>query len=178
MCGVEDTKDWTWVLDERCPQCGYDAASVTRAEIGDRVRAGVPRWTELLAAPGAAVRPAPEVWSPLEYACHVRDVQRVFAERVALILAEDDPQFENWDQDRTAEAEGYAAQDPATVAADLAAATETVAAAYDAVPAGDEATWARPGRRSNGSVFSLDSLARYHLHDLEHHVWDVRAAGA
>ena len=31
----------------------------------------------------AATRPAPDVWSPLEYACHVRDVHRVFAERRA-----------------------------------------------------------------------------------------------
>jgi hypothetical protein len=25
-------------------------------------------------------------------------------------------------------------------------------------------------------VFTLESLAAYHLHDVEHHVWDVRAA--
>ena len=33
--------------------------------------------------------------------------------------------------------------------------------------------WDRPGRRSNGSVFTVDTLARYHLHDVEHHLHDV-----
>ena len=33
--------------------------------------------------------------------------------------------------------------------------------------------WDRPGRRSNGSVFTVLSLARYHLHDVEHHLVDV-----
>ncbi len=32
---------------------------------------------------------------------------------------------------------------------------------------------ANPGRRSNGSVFTVETLAKYFLHDLEHHVRDV-----
>ena len=45
----------------------------------------------------------------------------------------------------------------------------------DAAPdrVGDD-DWDRPGRRSNGSVFTVDTLGRYHLHDLVHHRWDVR----
>ena len=54
------------------------------------------------ADPASRDRPAPDVWSPLEYACHVRDVHRVFAERVRLMLAEDDPLFDDWDQDAAA----------------------------------------------------------------------------
>ena len=64
------------------------------------------------------------------------------------------------------------------MARELAQETERVAAAYDVLDPTDEALWPRPARRSNGSVFTLDSLARYHLHDVEHHVWDVRPAGA
>ena len=33
--------------------------------------------------------------------------------------------------------------------------------------------WQRPGRRSNGSAFTVDTLARYLLHDVVHHVHDV-----
>ncbi len=33
--------------------------------------------------------------------------------------------------------------------------------------------WDRPGRRSNGSEFTIDTLACYHLHDVEHHLHDV-----
>lgn len=169
-----DTKDWTWVLDRPCPECGFDPAGVRREEVGARIRAGVPRWVEVLGGGAAAARPGPEVWSPLEYACHVRDVHRVFGERVARILGEDDPLFDNWDQD--AAAGGYAEEDPGTVARELAEAAEAVAATYDGVGRDDDATWSRPGRRGGGSVFSLESLAAYHLHDVEHHVWDVRGA--
>jgi hypothetical protein len=45
-----------------------------------------------------------------------------------------------------------------------------VASAYTGV---EGAAWDRPGRRSNGSVFTIASLARYHLHDVEHHLVDV-----
>ena len=73
----------------------------------------------MLGRPTPRVRPAPGIWSPLEYACHVRDVHRLFAERVALMLAQDEPRFDNWDQDETAVASRYAEQDPATVDAEL-----------------------------------------------------------
>ena len=35
------------------------------------------------------------------------------------------------------------------------------------------AQWDRPGRRSNGSVFTVATLGRYHLHDVVHHLHDV-----
>jgi SAM-dependent methyltransferase len=55
-----------------------------------------------------------------------------------------------------------------------------VAASYDALAGAPEETWARRGLRSNGSEFTVDSIARYHLHDVLHHSHDVRgtAAGA
>jgi hypothetical protein len=166
-----DVKDWTWVLERPCPECGYDGSRVARSDLGDRVRADAALWPVLLAAPDARERPDPTTWSVLEYACHVRDVHRIFGERLALMLGQDDPLFANWDQDETAVAERYDLQDPAVVAAELTAAAEAVASAYDAVP--DDA-WTRRGRRSNGSVFTVESIGRYHLHDLVHHAHDVR----
>ena len=32
---------------------------------------------------------------------------------------------------------------------------------------------AAPGRRSDGASFTVDSIGRYYLHDIEHHLWDV-----
>ncbi len=52
------------------------------------------------------------MWSPLEYACHVRDVHLLFAERVRLMLEQDGPTFDNWDQDVTAVESAYGSQDP------------------------------------------------------------------
>jgi hypothetical protein len=175
MTITPETKDWTWVLDRPCPECGFDAAALDRRTLGDRIRAGIPTWTAVLGLPDAAVRPEPLTWSPLEYACHVRDVHRIFVERVGLMLAEDAPTFANWDQDETAVTDRYGEQDPGTVAADLALAAEAIAAIYDAVP--DDA-WQRRGIRSNGSEFTVDSIGRYHLHDVDHHAWDVREAWA
>ncbi|MBM7520121.1 DinB family protein [Nocardioides nitrophenolicus] len=168
---VPDTKDWTWVLDRPCPDCGYDPTAVDRVAFGDVIRDNADFWVSVLESPRADVRPTPTVWSPTEYACHIRDVHRVFLGRVEQMLAEPDPRFANWDQDETAVAERYDEQRPAAVVPDLVAAADAVADAYDAVP--DDA-WARPGRRSNGSVFTVETLGRYHLHDLVHHRWDVR----
>jgi len=166
-----DTKDWTWVLDRPCPECGLDASGVDRADLGALFRANAAAWQRVLAAPEATRRPEPTVWSPTEYAAHVRDVHRMFAGRVGLMLGEDDPTFANWDQNETALAERYDLQDPAQVAPELLAAAEQVAASYDGV-AGEG--WQRRGTRSNGSVFTVESLGRYHLHDVVHHLWDAR----
>jgi SAM-dependent methyltransferase len=165
-----DTKDWTWVLDTPCPECGFDAAAFAVADLPSTLETNAFGFTQVLAAPGATERPDHRTWSPLEYSCHVRDVHRIFEGRVRLMLAEDDPQFANWDQDETAVEERYDLQDPVEVSRELVAAAADVAAAYAAVE-GEQ--WQRPGRRSNGSVFTIESLGRYHLHDVVHHLWDV-----
>lgn len=172
---VPDTKDWTWVLDRPCPECGFDAAGLTVDRIPTVIRDNATTWEAVLTCDDAGVRPDPATWSPLEYACHVRDVHVLFDERVALMLAEDEPRFRGWDQDQTAITERYAAQDPATVSADLLEAAERVAERYESVPPG---AWSRRGLRSDGSEFSVESLGLYHLHDVVHHAWDVRATVA
>jgi hypothetical protein len=165
-----DDKDWTWVLERPCPDCGFDASTLGRAAIAALVQRCAASFRAALATEDAAQRPAPDVWSPLEYCCHVRDVCRRFDERLALMLAEDDPQFANWDQDETALADRYWTQQPDVVSAELASAAAAIADAFAAVPAD---AWDRPGRRSNGSVFTVDTLGRYFAHDLVHHAHDV-----
>jgi len=167
---VPDTKDWTWVLREPCPECGFDATAVPLATVPDRVRAGIPLWRDVLARPDAARRPDESTWSPLEYACHVRDVCHLFDERLLQMLEQDDPVFPNWNQDETAVAERYDQQDPATVARELAAEAEVIAGRLAAVR---DDQWQRSGRRSNGSTFTVATVALYFLHDLVHHEHDV-----
>ena len=145
------------------------------ADTGARIRATVPVWRAALARGDARRRPAPQTWSPLEYGCHVRDVHVLFAERLRAMLDEDEPTFANWDQDATAVERRYAEADPAVVSTDLLAAAAAVADLYDAVPADAHD---RPGFRSNGSAFTVDSIARYHLHDVVHHLHDVGAGWA
>jgi hypothetical protein len=165
-----DVKNWTWVIDQRCEDCGYEAAQVGRAEVPELTRRLAAALAEAVEAPGAERRPRPAVWSALEYGCHARDVCVLFEQRLRLMLTEDDPQFDNWDQDETALEQRYWEQRPTAVAADLRAAANLLADSFAAVAG---AQWERPGRRSDGSVFTVETFARYFLHDLVHHRWDV-----
>ena len=165
-----DTKDWTWVIEQPCGQCGFDPGEVARESLADLLHENTRGWYDLLADGDFAVRPAPHVWSRLEYACHVRDVHELFAKRVRLMLDEDDPTFENWDQDATAVEQDYGLQDPSEVGTALVERAAEVAAVYASVE-GDQ--WQRTGRRSNGSLFTVETMGTYHLHDVVHHLWDV-----
>lgn len=167
---VPDGKDWTWVLERPCAECGLDTRGIPPAEVAGLVRTAAAAWAEVLAGPSARRRPAAGVWSPLEYGCHVRDVFVRYDERLRLMLTEDDPLFANWDQDATAVADRYGEQDPAAVAAQLAAAADALATRFDGVR-GDQ--WSRPGRRSDGAAFTIASFARYFVHDPLHHLHDA-----
>lgn len=165
-----DDKDWTWTLDRVCPECGFDAGGVERSAVPALVRDAMSRFPDALERADAATRPTPTTWSVLEYACHVRDVCTIFTGRVELMRAEDEPRFANWDQDAAAVEERYWEQDRRTVSGELVVAAEAAATAFSQVGTDD---WLRRGFRSNGSEFTVESLGRYMLHDLYHHVWDI-----
>lgn len=169
---VPDTKDWTWVLERPCPDCGFDASAHGPGDLPDLLHDTAMTWSDVLARRDVAVRPAAGVWSPLEYACHVRDVHVLFAERVRSMLEQDCPTFASWDQDATAVESDYASQDPAQVVGDLIEAAGAVAGLYAGV---DDVAAQRRGTRSNGDVFTVASLGAYHLHDVVHHLHDVGA---
>jgi hypothetical protein len=170
---VPDAKDWTWVLDRRCPDCGFDASTCAAGAVSNLVRENALQWSQLLVDgvihPG---RPDPAVWSPLEYACHVRDVYERFDHRISLMLTEWNPLFPNWDQDATAVTDRYEEQEPAVAVDRLARAAEALATRLEGVSPADQQ---RPGRRSDGALFTVDAIARYMIHDPIHHVWDVTA---
>jgi hypothetical protein len=165
-----DDKDWTWVLERPCPECGFDGRGVDPTTVGDRVRDNAAAWQAVLARPDVAVRSRPDRWSPLEYACHVRDVLRLYLERLDLMLTQDGPHYPNWDQDATAVEQRYGEQLPATVAVELARAAAALADRFDEVE-GEQ--WSRTGFRSDGAAFTVDTFARYFVHDPIHHLWDV-----
>jgi hypothetical protein len=171
MAIVPDTKNWTWVLERECPECGFDSSATSARDVPGLVRANAAAWPAVLDRDDVAVRPDDATWSALEYAAHVRDVFRTYEVRLRLMLDETDPEFPDWDQDATAVDERYNEQDPAVVSAELTAAAADVAAAFEQVP--DDA-WQRSGLRSDGSAFTVDTLARYFVHDPVHHLHDVR----
>jgi len=171
---VPDDKDWTWVLGRKCPDCGFDAGSCAVTEVPELVRHNAARWEQLLAE-GAIHRgrPDPARWSPLEYACHVRDVYERYDGRILLMLTEWNPLYPNWDQDATALADHYDEQEPNAVVDRLRFCAEAVAVRLEGVAPPD---LQRPGRRSDGARFTVDTISRYMIHDPIHHVWDVTTA--
>lgn len=172
---IPDDRDWTWVLERPCPECGFFAAEFEPRSTGDALRRNATSWAELLDGDRVALveRRRPDRWSDLEYAAHVRDVCRLYFDRLDLMLCQDDPLYSNWDQDATAVDDAYNTQDPAIVRAELSAAATSLADAFDAV-SGDQ--WSRTGRRSDGASFTVASFARYLVHDPVHHLWDVTGA--
>jgi DinB superfamily len=171
---VPDTKDWTWVLERPCEECGFDASTFPRDEVPTLLRDNVGQWQELLTATDPELltrRPSEDRWSALEYACHVRDVFRIYDYRLGLMLGQDDPSFPNWDQDASAVEERYNEQDAGNVTRDLLAAGTTLAASFDGVTG---VAWERTGNRSDGARFTVDTFARYMVHDPVHHLVDVQ----
>jgi hypothetical protein len=167
-----DTKDWTWVLERPCDECGFDASRVAVSDVAGLVRRNAVAWRDVLGGADVALRPSDDRWSALEYACHVRDVFRIYDERLQLMLGDDDPTFSNWDQDVTAVDERYNEQEPSRVADELDEAATVFAANLDSLEHGD---MGRRGTRSDGAVFTVDTFTRYMIHDPIHHLHDVGA---
>ena len=155
MVITPDTKNWTWVIERPCPECGFDAATIGRADVAELIRDNAAAWPAVLARHD------------------VRDVLRLYDYRLTLMLDRDDPEYPNWDQDATAVAERYNEQDPAVVGGELASAASALAARFEALT---DDQWLRPGRRGDGVSFTVESFARYFVHDIVHHRNDVGAA--
>ncbi|MDA3040027.1 MAG: DinB family protein [Actinomycetota bacterium] len=168
---VPDRPDWTWVLERPCPECGVDVAELDIERTPTLIRENATAWVELLAGPDLSTPRKENHWSPLEYACHVRDVFELYHYRLGLMLSEDGPHYPNWDQDLTAIDKDYPSSDPAVVAVELTEQAHLLASRFETVTGDD---WARTGFRSDGAAFTIASFARYLLHDPIHHLWDVR----
>ena len=88
--GEGDDKDWTWVLERPCPECGFVATTFDRSDVARMLRDNAAEWVDILSGEPDDVRTRrdPGVWSALEYGCHVRDVHVLYLERLELMLNE------------------------------------------------------------------------------------------
>ena len=167
-------------VDGVCAECGFDYDGVPDAEVADKLRAFGRRYRAPLSRglPGESLdeivraRPAPDVWSALEYACHVRDVFAVQQARIAQALAEDVPTFAPMGRDQRVVDDRYNEQDPAAVVDQLAANAESLA---DACAALTDAEWDRTGMYGYPAPTerSLRWVARHTIHEGHHHLLDV-----
>ncbi|NUS16032.1 MAG: DinB family protein [Streptomyces sp.] len=158
-----------------CQECGFGYDLGDPGAFAGLVRAAAQAYAEpLRGAPEALrARTAPEVWSPLEYACHVRDVLLVQRERVLAARRTDTPVAEPMGRDERVEHDGYAGQRPADVARQLQDAALMLAHTLDRLAPAD---WDRtlvytyPERAER----PLRWLAAHTLHELRHHLLDIR----
>ena len=93
---IERGEGWEWnrIQAEACPQCGDNPAALPVESLGPLAVARATAWREFLEhADDAYLRrvPEPGVFSPLQYAAHVRDIVRVYTDRVELGLEHDAP---------------------------------------------------------------------------------------
>ncbi|MDA8278131.1 MAG: DinB family protein [Actinomycetota bacterium] len=165
---IPDDKDWTFVITEGCSECSF--APFPAIETSSRIVSAAKYFEGALAQPNVSLRPAPGVWSPLEYSCHVRDVFELFEERLSKMIQFDNPEFDNWDQDQAAIERDYQNQRPEEVLKELQRNAEGIAKSFASVT---DDQWQRSGLRSNGSYFTIESFAIYFIHDIEHHIHDI-----
>ncbi len=162
----------------RCRTCGHDVGAVPAPDLAPAIVEAGRRWHSFIAAvldyPGGQAdlrtRPSRDVWSAVEYACHVRDLMALCARRAELTLLATDPEYGGWDPDALAHDEHYGEQDPTAVADDIgAAATELARLAQPLSPA----ALARTGT-ALGKPFTVQGLLRLALHEALHHLEDAR----
>jgi DinB superfamily len=164
-----------------CAECGYTYERLPTGKLAGTLRDMGPRYRDALAsadAGAARTRPAPTVWSALEYACHMRDVLLVQRDRAVVALVEDSPAFARMYRDERVELCRYSNETIEQVLDELDMSARLCATVFDGLGQG---AWERP------LVYNLPSavtegpvdvawLARHTVHEGEHHLMDVNRA--
>ena len=160
---------------DRCDGCGFVYDLGRAGEAGTRIVDGV----EAIAARVEETAPArlrtrsePQTWSPLEYACHVRDVLLVQRERVLAARRTDRPSFDPMGRDERVEHDGYSSQEPVAVARQLRDAAGLFANVLRRLEPGDwerTVTYNFPARLER----SLRWVAVHTEHEVSHHLGDI-----
>lgn len=161
-------------MGEQCSECGFVYEPGRAGEVSAAIRREVAAVPALLdAKPGANVRRDPSTWSPLEYACHLRDVLLVQRERVLAARRVDRLSFEPMGREERVEHDGYGAQRIEDVARQLTSAALLFGNVLDRLAAPDWERWVvynYPTPRER----TLAWVAVHTLHEVVHHVADIR----
>ena len=164
----------------RCDECGFDGEAMANTDLIEACRRFAKRYRAPLTRflpdeDGAAIvrrRPAPDVWSALEYAAHTRDVFVFYRERIERVLAEDRPTLHAVGFGNREEERAYNDEDPAATADGVTGEATAVAELLEGL---DESQWARVGLSSegDGAERTVRVLAERVVHDAHHHLLDI-----
>lgn len=117
-------------------------------------------------------KPAPEKWSMLEIACHLRDVERLFLERYAKMANHDRPALRLIDQDALAVALKYNQDDPAAAIREFQALRGESLALLSALA---HQSWQRIGLHPKRGELSIAGQADIHVNHDANHLKQIRA---
>jgi uncharacterized damage-inducible protein DinB len=118
-------------------------------------------------------RPADGKWSILENACHLRDIEFIYAERFTkLAFQKERPSFWMMDNDRGAAELRYNEQDLSATAKEFAARRADTLMLLRALP---HAVWQRTGIHPKRGELTLEALAEHLAQHDESHIGRIRA---
>jgi len=124
-------------------------------------------------SPDAVRRPPrPGKWSAIEIACHLRDVDRVYAERVTKAAFSERPVFWVMDNDRVAQSLRYREADPASVLKEARRRREDLLLLLRALP---HRAWSRAGLHPRRGEITIERLASELAGHDEHHLGQIEA---
>jgi hypothetical protein len=160
---------------ERCEEgCEFRWSSIPSTEISERiVTSSTDMSNLLLAGKNPEVRRSPGVWSPVEYASHVRDVLFNLRDRIVVALNEENPLCKGLFGTPRVELGLYDGDLSDIVGQELKMAAKLFARTWDRIPV---------ELRSRTMVYgyprladrSLNWVAAQALHEVVHHLADVR----
>jgi DinB superfamily len=160
--------------EDRCDECGFVYDLGRAPDAGEDIRAATAELAAVLRNEEVDIgtRREPEVWSPLEYGCHMRDVLLVQRERVLDARRNDSPSCRPMGRDERVDHDGYTGQDPEAVARQLDDAAAMFANVLDRLgPDWDRTVVYNYPVRSERT---LRWVAVHTVHESQHHLLDVR----
>lgn len=162
--------------DGSLPQCGHHPAVTERDALGAELVESADSWRSfLMEADDSYLRtvPAPGIFSPLQYGAHVRDILRVYGDRIVIMLEEDDPVFSQFNPDEGVWA-SYNRLGREELAEDLGGQAQRLATIFDDL---EPEQWSRTMIRNGGAdgvyTFTVAGLASYAVHETHHHLLDA-----
>jgi hypothetical protein len=169
--------DWTRIQRDPCPQCGQHPAALSPSLLGELTAESSVAWREfLLKADDIYLRtiPEPGVFSPIQYAAHVRDILRVYGDRMVLGVEEDSPTVPIFNPAQEV-FESYNRLDAQELAADLEAQAQRLAKIVEDMGPAD---WSRVVINDRGQygvyTFTVAGLACNAVHEAHHHLLDAK----
>ena len=169
---------WQWprIASDACPQCGMHAAALPRESLGPLLLESMTAWQKFLVSsdePFLRTNPEPGVFSPLQYSAHVRDIVRVYGDRIELAVAEDNPTFPQFNPSSEV-FEGYNTMAISELADDLDAQARRLATVLANLHDDEwDRTLVRDGGTDGVFTFTVHGQACYALHEAHHHLLDA-----